>query len=934
MKEDRVAASYSHWTSRQTTGCAVPDEEEQQGAEEGQDVLPRLEIRYPPEIRCQGIREETQSICVPFIALYTHPFCKFGASKGKLNAMVKKKSSWSQVVSGRPTNLFVPARNLPVQDLGAVIFGCTNNTIAECHSRQLFGLPKAHLSYVHNIKEGLPLFLFNYDDRRLHGVYEAASNGKFCPESNAWTNNGYEKTSYPAQFWTPPVSQPGAQHVSEPTPPPVWVQKFEGNNELKAEKVLVSYADAFWTPPVSQPGAQHVSEPTPPPVWVQKFEGNNELKAEKVLVSYADAVKQSKFEVEGVGLRDVDDGRNNEWNNERNNEWNNEWNNERNNEWNNEWNNERNNELKPEKVLPEKGLVSYADMVKQNKFEVEGVGMADVDNGHASSSKESSNGFDDLDCKETPPEWEDHALFSKGVEVQQQQQSAQQENELSFTLVLEKLKALSVQQLSSEFYANGAGTEGIDAYGCKDMQEVKGTFLEGHCGLPENLDTEVDQLAWEHSSLLLQGLDYESYSEAKLIDVVKGLSERIETMEKKQIISNKEVKCLQGVNDRLLKRVVELKNTVKNLNSKIDPLSLDDSLNQFVEECLGSEDVIYLIGGFDGISFLSSLDSFSPSLDILTPLKPMTAGKSYTSAVALDGKIFVLGGGDGACWFDTVDCYDRRRDDWTPCPALTHGKGSLAGVGLHGKIYAFGGGDGICCFSDMEVFDPAQGKWTKSHPMLEKRFSLAGTELNGVIYAVGGFNGVRYLSSAERLDPREPNWKMLPAMSTVRGCHTVAVLDEKIYVMGGYDADAGAMVSTVEVYEPRMPSWVMVEPMNYTRGYHSSAVLGGSIFTLGGVKGEADTILDVGSSSQKNCVDQLLKPFVLDGLSGGALQGRLWLGEYRDEVNRQQMLLLCHCSLTDRLSPIYVDTPNLYLLSKYSLRPEILVIKMDKKGCI
>lgn len=248
----------------------------------------------------------------------------------------------------------------------------------------------------------------------------------------------------------------------------------------------------FWTPPASQPGAQHVREPTPPPVWVQKFEGNNELKAEKVLVSYADAVKQSKFEVEGVELRDVDDG------------------------WNNEWNNERNNELKPEKVLPEKGLVSYADMVKQNKFEVEVAGMADVDNGHASSSKESSNGFDDLDCKETPPEWEDHALFNKGVEVQQQQQSAQQENELSFTLVLEKLKALSVQQLSSEFYANGAGTEGIDAYGCKDRQEVKGIFLEGYSGLPENLDTEVDQFAWGHSSLLLQGLDYESYSEAKV----------------------------------------------------------------------------------------------------------------------------------------------------------------------------------------------------------------------------------------------------------------------------------------------------------------------------------------------------------------------------------------------------------------------------------
>ncbi|KAI5006642.1 hypothetical protein ZWY2020_033885 [Hordeum vulgare] len=202
----------------------------------------------------------------------------------------------------------------------------------------------------------------------------------------------------------------------------------------------------FWMPPASQPGAEHVREPTLPPVWVQKFEGNNELQAEKIFVSYAYAVKQSKFEVEGVGLRDVDDG----------------------------WNNELSNELKPEK-----GLVSYADMVKQNKFEVEGVGTAEVDNGHASSSKESSNGFDDLDCKETPPEWKDHALFSKGVEVQQQQQSAEQENELSFTLVLEKLKALSVQQLSLEFYANGAGTEGIDAYGCKDMQEAKGGSYSG-----------------------------------------------------------------------------------------------------------------------------------------------------------------------------------------------------------------------------------------------------------------------------------------------------------------------------------------------------------------------------------------------------------------------------------------------------------------------
>ncbi|PUZ62683.1 hypothetical protein GQ55_3G005200 [Panicum hallii var. hallii] len=498
------------------------------------------------------------------------------------------------------------------------------------------------------------------------------------------------------------------------------------------------------------------------------------------------------------------------------------------------------------KVKPEKFVKSYADMVKKNKFEE--VGKGDVDEEHGSSDNESSNGFDDLDCGYTPTEREECALLDQAVEMKQQQHSDKKTKVLSFNQVLEGHAALPVQQWNPNLYANSTETEDNDAYSYKYAQEAKCAILDGHSNLPETLDVEANQL-----SVVVQLLDSESCTEAKLIDVVKELSGRIELMEKKQAWSNKEVKYLQGMNERLLKRIVELKGTVKTLHSKIDPLTLDDSLNQFVEQCLGSEDVIYLVGGFDGLSFLPSLDSFSPSLDILTPLKPMPIGKSYASTVALDGKIFVLGGGDGACWFDTVDCYDRSRDDWTTCPSLTHDKGSLAGVSVNGRIYAFGGGDGSQCFSDVEIFDPTHGKWIKNQPMLEKRFALAGVALNGVIYAVGGFNGAQYLSSAERLDPREPNWKMLPMMSAGRGCHTLAVLNEKIFSIGGYDTGAKAMVATVEVYEPRMPLWVMVEPMSYTRGYHSSAVLGGSIFTFGGVKGEGDTILDVVERYKEGC---------------------------------------------------------------------------------
>ncbi|KAL6630666.1 hypothetical protein ACP70R_028517 [Stipagrostis hirtigluma subsp. patula] len=712
--------------------------------------------------------------------------------------MVKSKSSWSQIVKhGRPTNLSVTTRNLQPQDLGAVVFGCTNNTIAECHSRQLFGLPRSHISYVQNIKEGLPLFLFNYDDRRLYGIYEAASNGKFCPESNAWSHDGKGKTSYPAQVamrvrvWCSPLAESQFRNAilsnyyqKMPGVPGQKLHFFQFElDHAQTHALMDMFTPApspnnFWMPPVAVLADEHVRESISSPLCAPECEGNDDLNSQKV-------------------------------------------------------------------------VKSYADMVKKNRFEE--VGMGDVDADHASSGNDSSNDFDDLNCGDTPPEREEYALSRKEVKMQQQRQSGQDDKEVSLKGVLERLKIISAQQRNSDFCANATETEGIDFHSSKEMQEVKCAFLEGHSNLPENIEAEVDQLSWGHSNLLEQSLDPESWTEAKLADVVKELSGRIAVMEKKQAWSNKEVKYLQGVNEKLLKRVVELKGTVKTLNSKIDPLTLDDSLNQFVEQCLGSEDVIYLVGGFDGFSFLPSLDSFSPSLDILTPLKPMAVGKSYASTVALDGKIFVLGGGDGACWFDTVDCYDRRRDDWTTCPSLTHDKGSLAGVSCNGKIYAFGGGDGVECFSDVEVFDPSHGKWIKNQSMLDKRFALAGVELNGAIYAVGGFNGVQYLSSAERLDPRERNWKRLPMMSTGRGCHTLAVLDEKIFLIGGYDAKAKAMVATVELYEPRMPSWVMVEPMNYTRGYHSSAVLGGSIFTFGGVKGEADTILDVVERYKEGC---------------------------------------------------------------------------------
>ncbi|XP_054817367.1 uncharacterized protein LOC129317057 isoform X4 [Prosopis cineraria] len=104
----------------------------------------------------------------------------------------KSKRSWS-------VNCSISTRNLGKAKLAGVIFGCKNNTIKECISKLLFGLPATHISYVKHIRPGLPLFLFNYNYRKLHGIFEAASEGKMNIDPCGWTENGSECTPFPAQ---------------------------------------------------------------------------------------------------------------------------------------------------------------------------------------------------------------------------------------------------------------------------------------------------------------------------------------------------------------------------------------------------------------------------------------------------------------------------------------------------------------------------------------------------------------------------------------------------------------------------------------------------------------------------------------------------------------------------------------------------------------
>jgi hypothetical protein len=45
----------------------------------------------------------------------------------------------------------------------------------------------------------MPLFLFNYSDRKMHGIFEAACAGQLNIDQFAWSDGGRIKTQFPAQ---------------------------------------------------------------------------------------------------------------------------------------------------------------------------------------------------------------------------------------------------------------------------------------------------------------------------------------------------------------------------------------------------------------------------------------------------------------------------------------------------------------------------------------------------------------------------------------------------------------------------------------------------------------------------------------------------------------------------------------------------------------
>ena len=88
-----------------------------------------------------------------------------------------------------------------------MIFGCKNETYDENMAKMCFGLPEAHLEKVKKINSKTAIFLLNYSNKNMSGIFLPNGNGGLNLIPDAWATNknlgggpvGGATTPFPAQ---------------------------------------------------------------------------------------------------------------------------------------------------------------------------------------------------------------------------------------------------------------------------------------------------------------------------------------------------------------------------------------------------------------------------------------------------------------------------------------------------------------------------------------------------------------------------------------------------------------------------------------------------------------------------------------------------------------------------------------------------------------
>ncbi|KAL8509252.1 hypothetical protein ACS0TY_016447 [Phlomoides rotata] len=605
------------------------------------------------------------------------------------------------------TSNWKSARNLTKYQLGGVIFGCTRNTMRECLANQLFGLPAQHFSYVKNIEPGLPLFLFDYSEKNLHGIFEAACSGRMNINPYAWTD-GSDRTRYPAQVQIRLRLQ--CQALPEYQFKPIIIDNYYGQahfwfelDHAQASRLMSKFSSLAIAP------RKFIQNN--PPKWMS-FSTNN--KKEEIgasepphlpddFFSSNDSIATTTTSDNSLGLNE-------------------------------------NTQLAEASLgnqvveLNEKELIYMKLKELSCNWEFSDANIMETVVGEASKSgMKWENGTRDdnqvtwgIGGSHSDPHDYPAIIEQLSWELEELKTFKQEQTE--------KMKSVEEKLAEAEQEIHRLGKR------CMDLESISNNSTQSF-GAQFPVETPDEfELNLSESILLVGGYNGVSFSSALHAfspseDVLRSLKTMSSIRSYASFAKfNGELYVFGGGCGSMWYDSVESYNIVNN------EWTLRPSLNKEKGSLAGAalNNKLFAIGGGNGLECFSDVEMFDPYVGRWIPSRSMLQKRFALAGVELNGALYAVGGYDGNEYLKTAERYDPREHSWTRIGTMEARRGCLSVVTMNEKIYALGGFDGTTMVPSVEIYDPRLGTWMPGEPMNYARGYSAAAVLNESIYVIGG----------------------------------------------------------------------------------------------------------------------------------------------------------------------------------------------------
>lgn len=270
------------------------------------------------------------------------------------------------------------------------------------------------------------------------------------------------------------------------------------------------------------------------------------------------------------------------------------------------------------------------------------------------------------------------------------------------------------------------------------------------------------------------------------------------------------------------------------------------------------DDIVYLIGGVDGVDFLSSTEFARIQKDgTLSPWQPgpgMNMPRGFFEAVVDNGWVYVVGGGNGPNGHNLLRSVERAKiqRDGSLGPWILESSEMVVPrrcskvVVASNKIFSFGGFGGALLDTVERAgigADGIVGAW-----QLDREAMTIPRYVNGVksfgndVYVIGGHDqnqGIGVASvewSRIGADGAFGKWKATQAMQLGRYALATASHDRFLYAMGGITGAeyTSTIERSVRGSNGELGPWTNTTPLPYPLASFSAVTHGKFIYVLGG----------------------------------------------------------------------------------------------------